>query len=187
MIFVFVSFPQGDPLWSARLLHTNPQCIRDAHRRSVPGFGARNRFTSAENRFKVMWFLSPGSSSAAPTSSRQLRTRRVSKASSATWTWALRAPESCWCPEFNWPKRRCRDFCPTVVPQVQKTLKRTGFYFSGVWDKTPQIKEPSDITAPLSLQVREHPWLRLLSDHMGRICTMAPSTPGTMQRRWVSK
>lgn len=87
-----------------------------------------------ENRFKVMWFLSTGFSSAAPTSSRQLRTRRVSKASSATWTWALRAPESCWCPEFNWPKRRCRDFCPAVLPQVRKTLKHTGFYFSGACD-----------------------------------------------------
>lgn len=26
---------KGDPLWSARLLHTNPKAIKDAHHRSV--------------------------------------------------------------------------------------------------------------------------------------------------------
>lgn len=30
-----VFYIQGDPLWSARLLHTNPQAIRDAHYRYV--------------------------------------------------------------------------------------------------------------------------------------------------------
>lgn len=32
---VCVLHMQGDPLWSARLLHTDPQAIRDAHYRCV--------------------------------------------------------------------------------------------------------------------------------------------------------
>lgn len=99
-------------------------------------FGCRIRCKESihvcrKSDFKTMWFPSTGFSSAAPTSSRRLHTRQRSKASSATWTWVLRAPESCWCPEFDWPKRRCRDFCPAVVPQVQKPLKHAGFYF--IW------------------------------------------------------
>lgn len=37
MSVLCVSHHQGDPLWSARLLHTAPQAIKDAHYRLAHG------------------------------------------------------------------------------------------------------------------------------------------------------
>lgn len=63
--------------------------------------------------------ISTGFSSVVLMLSQQLHTRQVSQVSSITWTWALKRPESCWCLEFIWPKRRWRDLSVTVVQQVQ--------------------------------------------------------------------
>lgn len=122
---------------------------------------------------------STGFSSVVLMLSQQPHTRQVFQVSSVTWTWALNAPESCWCPEFNWPKRRWRDLSPTVVLQVQ-THTRFDIY-SIAYDST------SFCFLYLSLKVRDAPWWQALLDHTGPFCTTVPSTPGLMQRRWVLK
>lgn len=52
-VCVCVLHMQGDPLWSARLLHTDPQAIRDAHYRCVHAKMLVNTNQSALNVYTL--------------------------------------------------------------------------------------------------------------------------------------
>lgn len=130
-------------------------------------------FLVSESQICVCLCVWTGSSSVVLMSSRQPHTKQVSQDSSATWRWALNAPESCWCLEFIWPKRRWRGL--SQVGELTLSWADSG---CKLW---------YNLTVYFSVQGRDAPWWRALWGRMGPFSTMARSTLELTQSRWVLK
>lgn len=119
-------------------------------------------------------------------SSLQPHTREVLKDSSITWTWALNAPESCWCLECSWPKRWWRSLSLTVVQKVQ-THTLFGIFEAVKHCVSVNCEVVLLCLVCLSLKGGGVLWWQARLDRTGLFCITAQSTQELMQKGWVLK